>query len=212
MQEGIMTTRMSCLAVCWSLGVVAACATGGGVGGPREVEVRVENGVPANVEEFVALRDRLAVTPEGGAVIMVLALMKYAEDQQVGLQFLTVAVDQEAVDASADVYKGKTIHNAKARFIRDQLSQKPYVPHSYVQGTSPGSGYQHGPAPLVFRLKEQPNDVQGTKARMFVHSTGADSARPVALLRNDKGIWKAREWSSLLLGVRAPEARKADDL
>jgi hypothetical protein len=41
-----------------------------------------------------------------------------------------------------------------------------------------------------------------TKAKVFVTSSGADTARPIHLLKNDKGFWKANNWSSLVVGVK----------
>ena len=44
------------------------------------------------------------------------------------------------------------------------------------------------------RVRQQRDSLQGDdKARVFVHSTGADSPRPVSLERNDKGFWKAHD-------------------
>ncbi len=42
--------------------------------------------------------------------------------------------------------------------------------------------------------------------------TGAATPRPVTLKRNDRGVWKAYEWSSLLVGVRPPVLKIEDDL
>lgn len=50
-------------------------------------EISIE-GLPAGPEDFLVLRDRLSSTPEGAAAVFVMALLKYAEDQAVGEQFL----------------------------------------------------------------------------------------------------------------------------
>ncbi len=47
---------------------------------------------------------------------------------------------------------------------------------------------------------------------MYLWSTGADTPRPIALERNDKGLWKAFEWSSLEVDVRPPSRRTRDEL
>ena len=49
-------------------------------------------------------------------------------------------------------------------------------------------------------------------AKMFVWSTGADSPRPVHLVKNNRGVWKAKNWNSLSVGVRAPVQVVDDDL
>ena len=76
----------------------------------------------------------------------------------------------------------------------------------------PEDGYALPAGALSVRVKQQANSVQGDRAKVFVFSSGADSPRPVSLAMNDKGLWKATEWSSLEVGVRAPGPRPTDDL
>ena len=40
--------------------------------------------LPQSIEEFVALRDRVADTPQGGAAVLTVALLLYAQDQVLG--------------------------------------------------------------------------------------------------------------------------------
>lgn len=177
----------------------------------REWKVEVP-GLPATVEELVALRDRIATTPEGGAAIMVLALLAYAQDPALGTKFLTVAIEARQLDDGPDGYKGKQPSRMALIDMRDRIGRAPHIARSYVQGTSPQGGYALPPAPWVISGREQPGDVQGDRGKTFVRSTGADSPRPVQLTKNDKGHWKASGWSSLQVGVRAPAAPASDDI
>ena len=55
-------------------------------------------------------------------------------------------------------------------------------------------------------------EVQAERAKVFVWSSGADSPRPLTLIKNNRGLWKATNWSSLTVGIRPPAAPLDDDL
>jgi len=167
-----------------------------------------------SVEEFVTLRNEVAHTPYGGAVMMVVALLAYAQDRELGQQCLTVAVDRERLQKGVKGYKGWQLRNADLQRIRLQISGKEYLPRSYFQGATPENGYQLPSPPFVFEISENPysGDVASGKYKVFVTSSGAPSPRPVTVQRNDKGVWKAFEWSSLIMGVQAPHEQIEDDL
>ena len=48
--------------------------------------------VPETIEDFIILRDEIAVTSSGGAAVFVLALYIYTLDEELGLQALTVTL------------------------------------------------------------------------------------------------------------------------
>ena len=170
--------------------------------------------LPQSIEEFVALRDRIAKTPQGGAAVMVVALLVYAEDQVLGEQALTVAVDRERLQEAADGYRGWQVRKRPLQMIQRQILDSPHIPRSYFLGTSPESDYRLPESPLRIECQSGPysDDVDDRIYKVFVTSSGAPSARPVALHRNQRGVWKAYEWSSLLLGVRPPSVHEPDDL
>jgi hypothetical protein len=169
------------------------------------------DGIPTSVEDFVALRDEVAGTPEGGAAMMVAALLVYTEDEEVGRQCLTVAVDRQRLQEGAKGYKGWQLRARDLQMIRLQLGGRSYMPRSYVEGAVPENGYTLPEPPYRFRFVPDPRgDERGADAHIV--SSGADSARPVTLHRNPRGIWKAYEWSSLLMGVRPPAGDEEDEL
>jgi len=170
--------------------------------------------VPTSVEEFLAQRTKVATTPEGGAVMMVVALMVYANDEKTGLQCLTVATDQSRLMDGPKGYKGRQLANNNLQRIRLQISGKEYLPSSYVQGTSPQNGYRLPNPPYGFACSSNPysGDASSGTYKVFVATSGAPTPRPVTVKVNDKGIWKASEWSSLIVGVQPPAATQTDDL
>jgi hypothetical protein len=182
--------------------------------GANAIEHTIEIGpLPATIDEYLAMRDRVARTPEGGAAAFAIALACYARDPANGLAYITVAVAMDLLEDDPAGYKGRRPRRAILQNLKDRLhGAKAHVPRSYVQGTRWDDGYALPPGPLTVRVKQQHDSVRDDRAKMFVHSTGADTPRPVSLARNDKGLWKATEWSSLEVGVRAPGPRPTDDL
>ncbi len=169
--------------------------------------------MPTTIDEYLAMRDRVARTPEGGAAAFAIALHCYARDPAVGLPYVTVAIAMDLLDDDPGGYKGRRPRRAILQNLKDRLHGKAHIARSYVQGTRFEDGYALPAGDVVVRVKQQRDSLPAAdKAKMFVYSTGADTPRPVSLARNDKGLWKATEWSSLEVGIRAPAAARSDDL
>lgn len=165
---------------------------------------------PTDVEEFRKLRDEIARTPEGGAAAFAVALCVYGQDPTLGMQLLTVAIDQgELIDGTGGVGGRRP---RAVREFQERNGRSPHVARSMFQGTTPENGYTLPPFPLEILFKIQAGDVQEAEARVFVITTGADSPKPMRLRKNDKGIWKAVEWSSFQGNCRPPVVKRTDDL
>jgi len=179
----------------------------------RQIVVPV---LPTTLDDFIALRDEVAVTPEGGAVIMVLALEVYVADPQArfGHDALVVAVDRSLLTPKSDGYKGWNLTVRDQQHIKRQMASKPWAPRSYYVGASPEDGYRLPEPPYRFELSRNPysgNENEG-RVKVFVATSGASTPRPVTMQRNSRGLWKAREWSSLTVGVEPPAAEMDDEL
>lgn len=183
--------------------------------GAKEHTVKIK-ALPKTIAEFVALRDQLATEPLGAAAVFVVAGILYSRDEALGLQALTVAIDMKWLVQDPNGYKGYAPSKPEQQRFKDRWSKGrslDYVPRSYVHGTSPANEYKLPSSGLEIKLREQTNSKESdSRWKLFVHSTGADSPRPIQLVKNDKGIWKAFEWSSLTSGVRAPAKAVSDDL
>jgi hypothetical protein len=165
--------------------------------------------LPRTVHEFKALRDRLATTPFGGAAVFAAALAVYSDDPTAGVPLLTLAIDQKLLVDGGEGTGGK--QPAGLRDFKDRNGQKPWVARSMFQGTSPQNGYALPAFPLTMRFRVQAGDLHEEEGKIFVFTTGADSPKPMRLRRNDKGIWKALEWSSFQGNCRPPAAAPATD-
>lgn len=170
-------------------------------------------GLPADTESFLELRNEIANTPEGGAAIFLLAMMQYVNDPELGEQFLTIALARRNLNKSAGAgsYKGFR-PGASLQYHLKRLQKLKHLPGSYVAGTGPDNGYA-AQAPYRFDFSRNKYSEKGPReVKVFVACTGASSPRPVTLKRNDRGVWKVHEASSLFVGVAAPAADDGDDI
>lgn len=169
--------------------------------------------MPQSVEAFIAQRDQLACTPEGGAAMMVAALLLYATDEALGQQCLTVAVDRSRLQQGNQGYQGWQLTVTDQQLIRLQIKGQPHLPRSYIHGATPANGYElpNLPYEIVFSENPYSGDRETGRFKVFVASSGASTPRPITVQRNERGIWKASEWSTLLVGVQKPITPAAQD-
>lgn len=171
--------------------------------------VKIEK-MPSNMDDFVKLRDKIASTPEGGATIFLLSLKIFADNPELGKQCLVVASDRASL-REGDVYKGFSLLHQDMQLITNQINKNKSIPDSYIKGSNLNDGYKVK-LPYVYEFSSNAysgNPDEG-RFKLFVKCSGADSPRPVTLIRNDKGIWKATAWSSLVLDIKKPPV--SDDL
>ena len=170
--------------------------------------------LPASVEGFVELRDQIATSPQGGATMMVVALLLYGKDEELGQACLAVAADRSRLQEGAEGYKGWQLRRSDLRRIRSQLGRQDYLPRTYLKNCQSESGYQMPVAPYVleFTANAYSGDPDSGPYKIFVACSGAASPRPVTVRLSSRGVWKAYEWSSLLVGVQGPPPDPAEEL
>ena len=162
--------------------------------------------LPRTVEQLRALRDQIASTPQGGALVFIIALINYCspDNRAEGVKMCVLATSEENVvksDAAGNL-NGYVLHRSDVERLNRANAQ---TANSYVIGTGPETDYGLPAGKLEIGFRDQNknagSDASG-KRKVFVWSTGADTARPIALTRNVKGIWKVNEFSSIVTGVR----------
>lgn len=160
--------------------------------------------IPPSIEAFGALQAQLAQTPEGGAALMVLALLLYSENAALGQACLALAVDANRLQPGAEGYGGQQLQRRELALIRTQITGQGHLPRSYIAGATPENGYALPEPPYTITTSRNPysGDEAAGQVKCFVASSGAASPRPVTLRRDAEGLWKASEWSSLLSGIR----------
>lgn len=162
--------------------------------------------VPTTIEDFVELRNQLASTPEGGATTFVVAMMMYTENEALGLQAFTVVLDQNNLveSGSKPIYMGFSPSPSVQQDIRNYYGKhKDHLANSYIVGTSHTNNYKLPVAPykMEFTRNRYTEQTDGSM-RIFIKCNGADSPRPITLKKNNRGIWKVTNYSSLFVGVR----------
>ncbi len=170
--------------------------------------------IPKSVENFVKLRDKIAKTPEGGAAIFMLALKIYTDDPKLGKQCLVVTVDRSRLQ-EGDTYKGFTLFSSDMKLIERQILDKNRkLPNSYIKGSSPENCYKVK-LPYIYEFKSNAysGNPESGSFKIFVKCSGADSPRPIAMKKNNKGYWKASSWSSVIMGIKKiPNSSVNDDI
>lgn len=168
--------------------------------------VKTFSKIPNSVEEFIELRDREATTPEGGAMMMVIALLMYTKDADLGMKAYTIALDQMNLveGGTGAVYMGfSPTRGAKYDLENYYGKHKDHLGNTYILGTNVNSNYRLPAAPYKIEMtRNKYSEQTDGQIKVFIKCSGADSPRPVTLRKNNRGIWKVTSYSSLFVGVR----------
>jgi hypothetical protein len=166
--------------------------------------------IPENLDQFLTLRDEIATTPEGGAVIFIIAMILYNQDQEMGLQAFTIALDRDQL-SEGNVYKGFKPYSSWYYFF-GQLEYFEYLGRVYIDGTDYSDAYALPDSPYSFVFTSKQETGENT-VKLFVQTTSGNMPRPLSLVVNNRGLWKVSEASSLFVGVsKTPPDNTDDDL
>lgn len=184
--------------------------------------------LPKDVNAFLALRNKLATSPEGAIAVFLVALNVYGENKELGKTFLTIAVDARHIKNSdaPGSYKGKLISEKRTWEFNRVLKHSPNTARAYWKGAGPDNGYR--PAkPYAVKIYK----VKGTKARadkyaeattgrkveelkLFVYSEGYRNAsgggRPISVAQNSAGVWKVTRFNGVVAAVMKTPAPDDD--
>lgn len=168
--------------------------------------------LPTSVAEFLALRDKLGKTPQGGATLFIHALMVYNINKPLGEKLITIALAAKNL-RKGGTYKGFTYGPSDKRKLT-YVKRYAHCIRGYSASATPANGYKLDTKAVTLRFRGQSayvGSVAGGRYRVFVCGTGIDSCRPMTLLRNSQGFWKTTEWSSFAVGCRPPASKAAAD-
>jgi|GEM_PF-920973 len=163
--------------------------------------------VPKTPAELIALRDAIATDPWGGAAVTLLSFMAWQSDEKVGEPLLVLAVSEKNVAKGKGVgsHNGYVLGTSLKGYLRMTERYK-HCARSYAIGATPANRYAYDPAAVSFRFYKPvtttPADPAATTQKIFVCSSGADSCRPITMTVNKRGLWKADELSSVLVGCK----------
>lgn len=163
-------------------------------------------GVPKNMDDLLALRNQQANSPEGGGLVFVAAMLMYAQDEALGMQAFTLALDQSRL-TEGTIYKDFAPLAGVQQDIKNYFGKhKDHLANTYILGTKTQDNYKLPAAPYKMDFSRNKYSTQSNgDVKVFVKCSGAASPRPISLRKNDKGIWKVVEFSSLFVGVAKPK-------
>lgn len=151
--------------------------------------------IPESLQEFEALA-AAGKQPERICALFLCALALFDKDKDAGA-------------AAMNLLRGpKPMTPYDTQFLGDRLRGKSYLPLAYFEGATPENGYKPR-VPYVLNVSEdpRPQDVEPGYLRVFLKTSGADSARPMKLRKKEStGEWFLWEYSSILSGIRIPAA------
>ena len=151
--------------------------------------------IPESLPEFEALAAGQR-TPEKISALFLCALSLFDRNMADGV-------------SAMNLLRGpKPMTPYDAQFLRDRLRGKAYLPLAYFEGATPQNGYKPN-APYVLNVLSdpRPQDIEPGYLRVFLKTAGADSPRPMKLRQKaSTGEWFLWEYSSILSGIRIPEA------
>lgn len=160
--------------------------------------------IPNTIEEFVSMRNKIATSPEGGAAMFMLALKMYIDRPELGKKCFVAIVDRNLL-REGNVYKGYKLLNTDMSLIESQMRNDKLIPNSYIKGSSPGNHYAVKlPYVYEFSSNKYSGSIEDGDFKLFVACSGASSPRPIRMKKNNRGIWKTSNWSSVLVGIKKP--------
>lgn len=169
--------------------------------------------VPETIDEFVEMRDRVAVTPWGGAAMFVMAMMVYADDPETGMDCFTAMLVNDSTllrNVTPWGYKGLEPQS----YIKDRVTliqAYPYIARSYLQGAVPENGYTVSDYKCTF-VTNTDSKVSVNEFKLWILSSGDEEPREITLELNSKGIWKMWSWDVMISHVETPVLARFDEL
>ncbi|MBL0954061.1 MAG: hypothetical protein IBJ01_04770 [Leptospira sp.] len=159
--------------------------------------------VPNTIEEFKSIQAATATTPEGGVAVLVLAISLYGKNPELGRKAVVLSVLSKNRQKSnkPTAVDGVDLGGSDS-YLLGQLDKYKMLPNGYWKGAEPSNGYT--PAlPLTVETYTNPysGDESSGRIKLFVATKGASSYRPVTVEKDSDGLWRAKEMSSLYVGM-----------
>ena len=150
--------------------------------------------------------NELAVSPEGAVAMFMAAMNIYAENEELGMKCFGLCFHPE--NRNGDVPIPYFVSFMNSRF--HQGDAQPWIARSYFEGATPENGYTPD-LPYTIKMKSRIDDddyltdMDADVERRWVNSSGADSDRPVQVLRvRGDDIYYMFNYAGLATQVRKP--------
>ncbi|GBF44303.1 signal peptide [Leptospira ellinghausenii] len=158
---------------------------------------------PNTIEEFKSIQAATATTPEGGVAVLVLAISLYGKNPELGRKAVVLSVLSKNRQKSnkPTAIDGVDLGGSDS-YLLGQLDKYKMLPNGYWKGAEPSNGYTPK-LPLTVETYTNPYSGEESSGRikLFVATKGASSYRPVTVEKDSDGLWRAKEMSSLFVGM-----------
>lgn len=150
---------------------------------------------PVDINDFIQKYTSTS-KPEDVVKLFLDSIQTYLDPTQKekGIAMIAVLINQDGWDKAA----------GGISFFRDKLKNMPYIFRSYAKGSTPENNYQMDSKNYEIEITRS-EKVDEITQKIFVKSSGADSARPITLVKDTKAnVWIVHEFSSIYVDVRKP--------
>lgn len=168
---------------------------------------KVTKSMITNFNKFKAAWEKEASDPYDSIMYYVIAALNIEKDPKLADAMMTVVVSKKQCIESSSSPSGLKLGKTASYYI-GQFKEDKNIARSYV-GADWKSDYKFDKKNLTMTVTKD-QKVDDKTRKIFIHSGGADSPRPVTLKRNKHGQWKLTSYGSLCVGVRKP-ASEVDD-
>ena len=159
--------------------------------------------LPHSYLRFSEVQQAIGETPEGAAALFILALHVYREYESEGEKCLADAchMSLKAWDVTNNrpvllKYHMDGVISAVAKYSR--------LEYAYMNGATPENNYTPDePYGITVNYDANNSNLESGTVRLYVHTKGADSNRPMTIKREEAdGFWRITEFSSLFTGLK----------
>jgi hypothetical protein len=186
----------------------------------KKWEVTIDK-IPKTLDEFKAMRDKLASSPQGGIVVYLVGHLIMTANPELGEQCLIIALDKGQLAQAGSGSKAVSVEgwvigsSEKYKLTISTFARsKAYVAKSYVAGTSTAAGYKLPPLPYKYIISRHSyQDADPNIWKGMVNTSCNDGGYvPIHVKVNSKGVWKVSNSSSFYSGCKPPVVNDDDDL
>jgi len=167
--------------------------------------------IPTTLDNFITLRNKIATTPEGGYAIFIIAMITQDSNPTLAKKFFTIALDRKCLSRSSSGWYKNFKPNSSTMYHMNRIKRIKCLGKAFIVGTDYKKGYKLPTAPHKIIFK-QITVINNKKVKLYAMMTSGNMPRPLAMKKNNRGIWKAYGFSSLFVGLsRTPLAEEIDD-
>ncbi len=160
---------------------------------------KVTKSMTTNFNKFKAAWEKDASDPYNSIIYYLIAALNIEKDPKLADAMMTVVVSKRDCIESSSSPSGLKLGKSASYYI-GQFQEDKNIARSYV-GADWQKDYKFDKNNLTMTVTRD-QEVDDKTRKIFIHSGGADSTRPVTVQRNKHGQWKLTNYGSLCVGVR----------